>query len=76
MKAAAARCERDGDPARAAGIGYGPVAEPELRPDAAARARGDLQAGQRMLHRRPAPGEADAMWWSTERTADLRTPEP
>jgi hypothetical protein len=49
MTAAAARCQREGDLARAVGIGCGPAAEPELRPDAAARARGDLQAGQRML---------------------------
>jgi hypothetical protein len=41
IEAAAARCEREADLARAA--------EPELRPDAAARACGDLQAGQRML---------------------------
>jgi hypothetical protein len=60
MKAAAARCERDDDHARPAGTGYGPAAEPGPRPDAAARARSDQQAGQRLLHSRPAPEDAAA----------------
>jgi len=45
MKAAAARCECDGDLAAAAGIGSGPAAEPELRPDAAAKVNGQVLSG-------------------------------
>jgi hypothetical protein len=46
-KADAARCEREGDLAPAAAR-YEPAAGLELRRDAAAKALGDLQAGQRM----------------------------
>jgi len=62
IKADAARCGRGGDLARAAGIGYGPAAEPELRPDAAARPPGDPQAGQQMLTQQAGTEEAAAAW--------------
>jgi hypothetical protein len=60
IKADAARCGRDGDLAPAADIGYGPAAELDLRPDAAARAPGDLQAGQQMLTQQAGTEEAAA----------------
>ena len=44
IKADAARCEREGDLARAADIRYGPAAELEPHPLAAAKAPGNLQA--------------------------------
>lgn len=60
IKADAARCGRDGDLAPAADIGYGPAAELDLRPDAAARAPGDLQADQQMLTQQAGIEEAAA----------------
>jgi ATP-dependent Clp protease ATP-binding subunit ClpB len=48
-KAAVARCEREDDLAGAADIRYRQIAELELRLNAAAKALGDLQGGQRLL---------------------------
>ena len=49
-----ARCEREGDLAPGADVGYGPTAELDLCLDAAANALGDLQASG-CANRRPAP---------------------
>jgi hypothetical protein len=59
-KADAARCEREGDLAPAAAR-YEPAAGLELRRDAAAKALGDLQAGQRM--RKQEVGAEEAAAW-------------